>query len=308
MLTVFDAQNQKLWEYVSPQNLSYGKLSSSDPKSNDPLLRRHKIVDLNNDKHPELLFGASETLFCFRNNGKLAWTHRVGREVTTKQGRAIPTDFFVLFVEALSKPRSDGGRVIVGAYRGPGALFVVEMLTGEGRKVGEYFHYGWLWAAKTMVLGQDGHEDIFLGGVDSALGVPGGYTATLVALDPNRLAVEQASTMIGEERSLGALPTAREKAVVVFRDYAPSSDSNEFCRVARLAFAGKFLQVTLDQGNGLKQSHFTFNQRLQLQSVTPDNALEVFLRQSILKDVPATRWQAAVRETLGDIRYLRNEY
>ncbi len=299
LLSVFDERNQWLWEHVFPDSLSETKRSGRDWP--------HRFVDLAGDGRIGLIFSAHKLLYYFDHAGRVIWTHRPGREVRWKQG-IVPANYSVTLVDALSKPQHDGGRVIVGSYRGPGALFVVELLNKDGKAVGEYFHFGWFFGVKTGALGNSGHEDILLAGVDNASGTVSDYSATLVVLDPDRVS-GQAATLAADPRAMIDVPAAREKAVLLIKEFAQSPDPNDYCRGMHIDVAENAVDLIVNQGpDATPGCHFRFDQNLHLLEVIPQLKLLEILRRTILTDVPADRWQEVLKKSLGDIRYVRNEF
>jgi hypothetical protein len=266
----------------------------------------HKFIDLGDHNHIGLVLAAGPLLYCFDHNGKVLWTHRPGREVVSLQGVVFPAAYTVSLVGALRQPRDDGGQIIVGSYRGPGATFVVELLTKGGHKVAEYYHFGWFFALKVAEFGKSGQEDVILTGVDSTSGL---YGATLVILGPDHLG-GQATTMVNSP--LGAIqgvPPAREKAVLLIKEFFENPDPVQYCRGLEINVSGRFLEIFVAQGsNANPGAFFRFDQRLQLQGIVSNPMLDARFRSTILKNLPEDQWQEAIKLFLGDIIYVRNEF
>ncbi len=303
LLTVFDERNDRLWTYVFPELVSNLPIQNTD----DSILQRYKMFDARHDGHGGLLFSTVDRLYSFRNDGSVAWTYRPGRSVETRQGSTLPAEYTVQLVGALSKPRPDGGQIIIGAHRGPSALFVVELLTADGRKVDEYFHFGWFLFLQTGVFDKSGVEDIFLGGVDNVSGNSSDYGATLVVLDPTRFS-GQASTLVNDPRALKNVKAAEEKALLLFREFTPNQDAARFCYGQRVVISPDALELYVTQGPGYPSAHFIFDKHLKLQSVLPNAYLQQILAPTILKGKPSGEWPDILKEKIGDIQYVRNGF
>ena len=303
LLVVFDEHNRSLWDYVFPKMIAGGKVSETEGWA----ASKHKFVDLEGNGKISLLLGVGDLLYCFRSDGTLAWTRAPGRQTFTLQGQVLPAVYDISLVDSLEKPRRDGGRVVVGAHRGPGALYLVEVLTANGTKVAEYFHFGWFFALKIGSLGQSGHEDIFLAGVDDVTSNEGKYGATLVVLDPERVE-GQASTMTGPGRALKDVPPAHEKAVLLFKEFARNPDPTRYCRGEDINVSKGSLELRIAQTGPGPAAWFRLNSHLRLESITPELYLQKALQATTLRDVPFDRWGEAVNHSLGDIRYIRNEF
>jgi len=307
LLKVFDQHNQLLWDYAFPPDANL----LVDTAAGRPEWT-YKFLDLGGRRGTEFLFATANFLYCFDRNGKIRWKHKPGREVVDSQGDIVPANFDSRLLDVLSQPRGDGGRIIFGASRGPGALFVVEMLTADGKKVGEYFHFGWFFALAVGTLGKQGHEDIFLAGVDDASSASSPYGATLVVLDPDRVSGQAATELDNPRAALKNIAPAHEKAVLLIKEFAPNVDPSAYCRGKKITVLENSLELYVTQEypvtRDLPAAYFLFDQKLQLQSVLPELPFQKMLQSTILKSVPAGQWQNAMKQSLGDIIYVRNEF
>ncbi|MDQ6758353.1 MAG: hypothetical protein M3Z32_00640 [Acidobacteriota bacterium] len=303
LLTVFDEHNRKLWDYVLPETLKLDKSYARDSPT------MYRFADVDGDGQKEFLFGVLGLLYCFRSDGTVAWTHQPGREITTRTGQVIPAEYSIQLVETLHHTRASGGRIVIGAYQGPGATFVVELLTPQGRKVGEYFHCGWFLSILTGVLDEHGEEDIFLGGVDnSATADSRAHGITLVVLHPDRVQ-GQASTSEGDDRALQGLPFGQEKAVLLIREFAPNPNPHMYCRVAGINLEKGFLELHVTQADlNLPRAHYRFDSKLRLQTVMPGLGLGKILLETVLRQIPRAGQRDALQKYLGDVIYVRNEF
>lgn len=296
LLKVFDARNEPLWEHVFEHSFKPHEWTTA-----------HRFVDLG-DGRASLLIAADRALYCFRDDGSVAWTHRYDRVLTSVTGRNFEFPYSTFFVGVLNRPTRAGGRIVAHFTCGPTALSVTELLDAQGQPVGQYVHAGWFFCVATGTLDRNGREDIFLGGVDDAAGDAGPYRATLVVLDPERFS-GQASTLLGTERALRDIPPAREKAVILIHDFGEARDPNVFCNVARIYNPSTHLDVTALRGSDtVPGAHFIFDQNLRLTDVVPEHVLEDYLLNGQLKSVAPAHRHAATTKLLGDLKYVRNEF
>lgn len=297
VLTVFDKHKRFFWDYEFPDVLFPTKMLS--------VQWPHKFVDLDGNGHIGLIVGAQNMLYCFDRHGKVVWTYKPGRETLNMQGETVPANYIVSLVDALSRPRQDGGQIVVGSHRGPGALFVVELLTKDGKKVDEYFHFGWFFVVKTGVLGKDGHEDIFLGGVDGAADDHG---ATLVVLNPDRAMGQSTTELAYPSGAIRGVPPANEKAVLLIKEFGSKPSPVAYCYGETIALLGSSLELFVGQQGQPMGAHFRFDQNLKLQNVLPEVFLQDFLQSTILRNHPKDQIQEVIKRFLGDIIYVRNEF
>lgn len=302
LLTVFDDHNNRLWNYALPAVYSQSKMVSTLA----PLLQKHKFLSTGAQRG-DLVVGILDTVYCFKSDGSVRWKHKPGREVLFRSGRSASAEYAVSLVGVLGRPRPDGGQIVVGASQGPSALYVVELLTKDGRKVGEYFHGGWFSALTIGAFGQGAEESVFLAGVDDTPRAPEGFRVTLVVLDPNRVE-GQAVTYAG---ALQGLPVGREKAALLFQEFEPNPRPHDYCRPQHLWFESeKYLQIHVTQSHpeSSPYAYYRFDPLLRLERIMPDIALRKLLESTILKGIPSEKEQTILLEKLGKVLYLKNEF
>jgi hypothetical protein len=151
-------------------------------------------------------------LALFTDRGKELWSVRPGREVRTPLGRTYPHAYNLKWLGVLANPRPDGGRIVTVSTQGGSWVCAVEIWTPEGRRVAEYFHPGWLFAARIFDFDGDGREEILLGGVNNSFAdAPEGDSgATLVVLDPLRVE-GQGTAMPEDDRQITDCPPGKSK-------------------------------------------------------------------------------------------------
>lgn len=299
LLTVSDAHNRRVFEKILPEIVAPTRVSETEGWA----ASRHAFVDFGENR-VDLVLGINGLLYCYRSDSSIAWTYRPGRDVMTKRGRLLAADYNIALVDSLRKPRRDGGQIIVGSHRGPNSLFVVEVLTKDGRKVGEYFHLGWFFAIRIDALDDSEREYIFLSGVDDASRYSSDYGATLVVLDPESLK-GQATTLLPHESVLRDIPPAEEKAVVLIKEFAPNPNPDAYCRGVRVIVSGRRLNLYISQGDGQPGAHYFFDQHLKLESISPELRLSNILKRMI---PPTESWRDDMEKVLGNVLYVRNGF
>lgn len=298
LLTVWNEHNQVLFTHVFPTIVADHKTLPADWP--------HAFVT-NADGSVNLVVSSILSVICFDRRGHILWEHRPGRRLRTVEGTDLPNDYQVTLVDRLSQPHSNRARILVGANRGPGALFAVELLDANGVKVTEYFHLGWFFGDAVGAL-SGSKEQIFLAGVDDAVAAVENYSATLVALDPDR-PWGQATTLKQNPRvNLADVLPAAELAVLLFPEYPRDPDRNNYGRGSRITPTPDSLEFQIVHSSNALTAWFRFDGRLRLQEILPDVRLLPILQQSILKGVPQARWHSVIQQYMGHIKYVRNEF
>ncbi len=302
LVTVTDEGNRILWRQPVPD--MFEPKSGPEASSEWP----HAFVQLENG-HRVLAIKGERDLHCFDGSGRELWRHSTGQVFHSAQGVRIPENYSIRVVASLPRPRANGGQIVVGASRGPGALFAVELLDPRnGKVVSRYLHFGWFFAVKTGTLGDDGHELVFVAGVDDASSMKSNYGATLVVLDPDQ-PWGQATTQLNDPRAgILEVPPAQETAVLLIKEFEPSSDPSDYCHVTVINLGRDFLELLVTQGRGAYSAWFRFNRSLQLETIIPDRRLIAAFQDTLLKNVPPAKWQATVMASMGDLKYIRNKF
>jgi hypothetical protein len=176
-----------------------------------------RFADLDGDQRPELLFvqwreGRVKGLFCFRASGKLAWRYDIGREITDGQGHSIPSHYWVRGIEVLSKPRPDGGRILILAHHVSDWPSQIAVLNQQGKQVAEYWHPGWLLRMQLADLDGDAIEEVLISGVNE-----NEKAATLMVLD-SRFPTGQGPAGAGVATVVKDIPDGEHRALLFFPD------------------------------------------------------------------------------------------
>lgn len=306
-LSVYDAGARKLWSRVLPA------LSATEGKDG---ARISLYVDLDGDRRNEFLFAyytqdlevKGHLLRCFRPSGEFWWAHRPGRAIVTPLGRKVDATYYIRFLGALSKPRPDGGRIVVGASHNQTWAFQVALLTADGRRVGEYWHPGWLWALHVADIDGDGAEEILLGGVNNSYGEileeGRAYGATLVVLDADQMD-GHGRILPGDDRIPADAQAAHEKAVLLFRAPEPVANSQDFFRIRRV-WRNAALNVMVEAGNNHTLVNFTLDRSLRVVDIQPELNLEARILSELPPGTAKARRLEHVRERLAHVKYLVN--
>jgi len=320
LLTVFDQNNQELWKYSLP-----GVPSPRGKIGHPEVYPRELFVDLDGDGKNEFLYvfydyqpnanKMRHILYCFRSTGKVMWTLKTGRVITTALGQRFGGEFFINALNALRRPRPDGGRIVVGSIHNYGWPYQVVLLTAAGKMVSEYWHPGWMWRMQLADLDGDGNEEVLLGGVNNSYldhntdGLP--YEATLVVLDSRHMNGQ--GPAIDNSWAFKGLPRADETAVLLFRRLERLEDRNEFFRVMYLSVDDN-RRVTLRLGartdpNGMigTSALFDFDRTLKLVNVVPEANLGERLLRGLKPGASIVQRQAWIQEHIGKVKYLKNK-
>jgi hypothetical protein len=206
LLVLFDDRDKRAWNHLFETSQNYPEDSGW-------------FFDLDGDGSSEFLFaewGTSclKAVHCFRRDGSIAWSVKPGRSVTNRRGQVILPSYRVETMARLSKPRADGGQLLIlshHTFSWPAQLLV---LTPDGRPVAEYWHPGWLYDVTVADLNRDGVEEILLGGVNNSFRETG-EGASLVVLD-SEFRTSQGPVREGDWREVQGVPASEPLAVRVF--------------------------------------------------------------------------------------------
>lgn len=276
MLRVFDQYNEPLWDTVLPVPLDENFANAALDLS----YTWWKFADLDGDGLNELLLPLSmkgaRVLFCFDHRGRPFWKqpYQMGRDLERLDGSPAPNIFAVRHVELLSKPRPDGGLILVGGFRGPTSAYMVELITRDARRVAEYVHPGWMFAIKAGDIDGDGVDEVVLGGVNDARRDRSGPYCTLVVLDSRRIE-GQGWSPPGDSRRFAKLSAGAERAILFFPDFGPGQDRPfEYSRVHAIKFENQRLTVRVGRiGVQPPVAEFEFDRHLQITGAVPNTPL-----------------------------------
>jgi hypothetical protein len=307
-LQTLDARGRVAWERSFPEisQSEYPDEGSRDDWSG----QRGLFADLNGDGKRRLLFvyyprnpspDNASTLFCFRDDGAVLWSTKLGRTLTTESGLTIYPSYRTNSLAVLKHPRLDGGKIVVSSHHSYEWTEQVAILDAHGRVCSEYWHPGWF---ARMIIGEFGpgdQEEIALGGVNNGFRAIG-FGPTMVLLDPDS-ANGQATEPDGDlSHRLTGIPPAKEAAVILFPDVIrdPPEHPLAFNYVRDIDFASGFLHASV---SGLEHIHYQFDQRLKLGGFAADEATEKWVARG-----PLLARQAAIKNAVSGIKVLRNRF
>lgn len=305
LLRTFDSRGHVVWESALPS------LPAPGHASDDQVAL---LSDLDGDGRNELLFAffprdAPENgsiLFCFRSNGSVAWKRGLGRSLTTRIGQQLGANYNTVALAALSKPRDDGGRVVVVSNHVWSWPSQVAVLTAEGELVSEYWHPGWLMALTLADQDRDGIEEVALGGVNNSCGqtAEGDYGAALVILDSRH--ITGFGSGCSSHWGLPGVPAAPEMAVLQFPEPTHPDVASAYYWVYRLRSVGGQLEIDVQNNQGPSTGNviYRFNQTLGIVAITPDS----FVTAHLLRGRWSPEAMVAVRQKLGRIKVLRSSF
>jgi len=301
-LIVSDERNRDLWRFDLPDRPAVWENVL-------PQLQGVYLADLDGDGQTEVLYaydryaGSDPLLYCFRANGKLAWTYRVHRSRTNALNTHLEEQRRIRVLGSLKHARPDGGIIVVGGYCAPQSHYAVEVLTAGGHRVAEYFHPGYFVSMVITDLHRDGHEEILLGGVNDAWYDQGYGGATLVVLDSARVE-GQGPVPSGDSRQIAGVPTGLEKAVLLFREFARGSPL-EYCHVISLEPYPGGMTVWVQ---GKETVAFRLDSRLRLTGLTVESVYEHKLLSRLPPGAPYAEKMALLNRELAHIKVLKNDF
>jgi hypothetical protein len=301
-----------MWQFQLPANT----LPIPDP--HDYNQARPVVEDIDGDGEKELLYPfrnldhgeIPDTVYCFSASGRLRWVRQIGKEVRTHSGQIYPPHYSLNWIGVLHRPTPTGGRIVIGGHRGGTSLFAVELLTKDGKVVGEYYHPGWLWAMTVADLDHDGFDEVILGGVNNAYGALNGFEhpMTLVVLD-SRYVAGQGPAPAEDARHFVGLSSGHERAVLFFREFGQvaEDDPSQYCTFRWLGYVGGHIQANATKLSSQMVVDYQFDSHLNLEFAMPSPALARLLTATLRRELtPAERTQFFLKE-LGNIKVAKND-
>ena len=151
------------------------------------------LADLDHDFSDEIIFayrtGGEDTLdkdriLCLSGGGEELWSYRPGEELVLG-GLAVPDAYYIQRASAAGR-RADGTRFVlsVANHRVLGTS-QVSVLDHRGRRIGEYWHAGWVFDAAIVDFDRDGVDEIALAGIDEPTGKA--FLAMIAATTPRSI-------------------------------------------------------------------------------------------------------------------------
>jgi len=316
VLAMLDQDGAAIWRFELPSRNPPPFPDAADFERPRPI-----IADIDDNGNKELLYvvhdndgsADADTVYCFGHTGKVRWTHQIGRELQSiSTARAYPKHYTITWISVLHRATSAGGKILVGGHRGGSSIFCVELLTSDGKVVGEYYHPGWLWAMGLMDLDGDGTEEIILGGVNNAYGNLSGFDhpMTLVVLDS--LHVQgQGPAPDTDDRHFQGLSSGNERAVLFFRNFGglPTDPPSNFCLFRSILSAeGHFEAIAVKIGDRALYADFQFDRHLNLEMVSPSPALDAWLDERLSRPSRQIQRIFWYKEQLGNMKVLKNDF
>jgi len=167
VLVVRNAVGEKLWEHDCGVELSGNRYARDQ--------RRVAVKDVDQDDDNEILIGIYENdfselsgkIFCFESDGSIRFQARPGRGFTA--GAETYADHYRIYFLDVQDVNADGRNEILSiAHQYPWCPCCVNVWTLEGKKLGEYWHYGQFESLACLDIDGDGVMEIFAVGQGNA--------------------------------------------------------------------------------------------------------------------------------------------
>ncbi|MBA4407227.1 hypothetical protein C0389_08140 [bacterium] len=189
VLKVYNEMGDVLWKKGVPGMADYRTDFSFDNQKALSNAREMLLDDLNGDGINELLITgnftakgifASDTLYCFNNEGRLKWKYGCGSLAKFdtprwKFGELFIANYFTYKDKTKNKTRLF---VIAGSTYAPTKFFELDVKTGKVLQ--EFYNSGGITTATVFDLNNDGKEKIFIGGINNAF-----KSAFIAVFDPD---------------------------------------------------------------------------------------------------------------------------
>ncbi len=136
------------------------------------------LMDVDHDGRDEVVFalkhvsfeaGEKDRVICYSAAGNEIWSYEPGAKIALG-GMSLPDAFRIATVRADGRLAGGVHYIVTVANHRLLSASQVTILTPRGRKIGEYWHVGWVFDAEVIDLNRDGIDEIVLGGIDDVAG------------------------------------------------------------------------------------------------------------------------------------------
>ncbi len=221
------------------------------------------IEDINGDGRAEVLFNVLNQddhhqgrILCFDSKGRLLWALDAGRDITFGQ-KKYSADYAFSGLEMFNDGRSGTKKILVNARHEPHFPSYVDILSADGKLLGEYWNSGRISDYMFADVNGDRKRELVLAGTNNEYG-----KGCLIVLDPER--VWGGSPQSGEYRSPDLKPGS-ELCYILFP--RTEVDKLEFSQREFITYVDFLGTGRLRAIAGLSQVEYEFSPNLVVEDV-----------------------------------------
>ena len=189
VLKVYNEMGDILWEKGVPGMANYRTDRSFDDQKAISITREMLLTDQDGDGINDLLITgnftrqgllASDTLYCYNNEGKLMWKYSCGGFVSFNTPRWKHSKWFIANYFTIQDKKKNKTRLFVVAATFYAPTKIIELDLFNGKILQEFYNSGGITTATIFDLNNDGKDEIFIGGINNAF-----HCAFIAVFDPD---------------------------------------------------------------------------------------------------------------------------
>lgn len=189
VLKVYNEMGDLLWKKGVPGMADYRTDMEYKDQRVKSDIRELLFADLNDDGIKELLISsnskaqdqfASDSLYCYNNEGKLMWKYSCGGFVSFNTPRWKHSKWFIANYFTIKDKKKNKTRLFVIASTTYAPTKVIELDFSNGKILQEFYNSGGITTVTLFDLRGDGSQEIILGGINNAF-----KSAFIAVFDPD---------------------------------------------------------------------------------------------------------------------------